>query len=81
MPICRNALLVFCSIILYVVFIIIYFVCILFTIFLHGVFYAICKVSLFHILILQLLLLCTVKLANIGQTVSDNIFVWNGRTP
>ena len=67
MPGSHNAVLVFCSIILSVVFIIIYFVRILFSIFLHALFYGICKVSLFHILILELHLLCTVKL--IGQTV------------
>ena len=55
------------SIVLYVVFIIIYFVHSLFSIFSHAVFYAICKVSLFHILILQLLLLRTVKPANVGH--------------
>ena len=69
MSVCRNAVSVFCSIILYVVFSIIYFVRILFSVFLHAVFYAICKVSLFLIIILQLLVLCTVKLANIGYTV------------
>ena len=69
MPICRNAVLVFSSIILYVVFIIIYFIRILFSIFSNTIFYPICKVSLFHILTLQLLLLCTVKLADIEQTV------------
>ena len=69
MPGCRNAVKVFFSIILYVVFIIIHFVCIQFSVFLHTLFYAICKVSLFHILILQLPLLCRVKVANIGQTV------------
>ena len=54
-------------IILYVVFNIIYFVRSQSAIFLHAVFYAIFKVSLFHILILQLRLLCMVKPANITQ--------------
>ena len=36
--------------------------------FLHAVLYVICKVSLFHTLILQLLLLCTIKPANITLT-------------
>ena len=35
------------------------------SIFLHAVFYAKCNISLFHIIILQLLLFCTVKPANI----------------
>ena len=55
------AVLLFCSIILYVEFIIFYFACGLFSISLCGVVCAICKTSLFHIPILQLLLLCTVK--------------------
>ena len=54
-----------CVVIFCVVFIIIYFVPSLSSVFLHAVFYAICKVSLFHILILQLLLLFPVKPANI----------------
>ena len=64
-PVCCNAALVFCSIILYVVFILIYFVRSQTSIFLHAIFYALCKISLFHIIILQLLLLCTVKPANV----------------
>ena len=55
-----NAL-VFCIVIFCVVFIIIYFAPSLSSIFSNAVFYAICKVSLFHILTLQLLLLCPVK--------------------
>ena len=54
-------------IILYVEFIIIYFVRSQTSILLHVVFYGKCKVSLFHIIILQLLLLCTVKPANIEE--------------
>ena len=61
------AVLIFCSIILYVEFSIVYFVRSLFFISLHAVVCAICKTSLFHILILQLLLLCTVKPVNIGH--------------
>ena len=66
-PVCCNAFLVFLSISLYVVFFIICFVCSLFSIFLHAVFHAVCKVSLFHILILHLLLLSAVKSANVGH--------------
>ena len=62
--VCYNTALVF-SIVIFCVVFIIYFVPSLSAIFLHAVFYAICKVSLFHILILQLLLLCPVKPANI----------------
>ena len=61
------AVLVFCSIILYVEFIIFYFARSLFSMSLHVVVCAICKASLFHILILLLLLLCTVKPVNIGH--------------
>ena len=61
------AFLVFCSIILYAEFIIFYFARSLFSISLHAVVCAICKASLFHVLILQLLLLCTVKPVNIGH--------------
>ena len=61
------AVLLFCSIILYVEFIIFYFACGLFSIFLYGVVCAICKARLFHIPILQLLLLCTVKPVIIGH--------------
>ena len=61
------AVLVFCSIILYVEFFIFYFARSLFSISLHAVVCAICKASLFHILILQLLFLCTVKHVNIGH--------------
>ena len=61
------AVLIFCSIILYVEFSIVYFVRSLFFISLHAVVCAIYKASLFHILILQLLLLCTVKPVNIGH--------------
>ena len=61
------AVLLFCSIILYVEFIIFYFARSLFSISLHAVVCAICKASLFHILILQLLLLCTVKPVHIGH--------------
>ena len=38
-----------------------------FYIFTCSIFFAICKVILFHILIVQLLLLCTVKPVNIGH--------------
>ena len=55
------------SIILYVEFIIFYFLRSLCSISLHAVVCAICKASLFHILTLQLLLLCTIKPANIGH--------------
>ena len=61
------AVLLFCSIILYVEFIIFYFACGLFSIFLYGVVCAICKARLFHIPTLQLLLLCTVKPVIIGH--------------
>ena len=61
------AVLVFCSIILHVEFIIFYFVHSLFSISLHAVVCAICKASLFHIFILQLFLFCTVKPVNIGH--------------
>ena len=61
------AVLLFCKIILYVEFIIFYFAHSLFSISLHAVACAIYKASLFHILILQLLLLCTVKPVNIGH--------------
>ena len=65
--VCCNAVLVFCSIILYVELIIFYFLRSLFSISLHAIVCAISKASLFHILILQLLLLCTTKPANIGH--------------
>ena len=61
------AVLLFSSIILYVEFVIFYFARSLFSISLHAVVCAICKANLFHILILQLLLLCTVKPVNIGH--------------
>ena len=61
------AVLIFCSIVLYVEFIIFYFACSLFSISLHAVACAIQKPSLFRILILQLFLLCTVKPVHIGH--------------
>ena len=61
------AVLLFCNIILYVEFVFLYFARSLFSISLHAVVCAICKASLFHVLILQLLLLCTVKPVNIGH--------------
>ena len=66
-PECCNAVLTFCSIILYVEFIVIYFVHSLLSISLHVIVRAICKASLFHLLILKLLLLCTVKPAKLGH--------------
>ena len=61
------AVLVFYSFILYVELIIFCFARSLFSISLHAVVCAICKASLFHILILQLLLSCTIKPVNIGH--------------
>ena len=60
------AVFVFCSIILYVVFSLFYFARSLFSISLNAVVCDVCKASLFHIIILQLLVLFTVKPVNIG---------------
>ena len=61
------AVLVLCGIILYVEFTIFYFACSLFSVSLHAVVCAICKAGLFHRLILQLVLLCTVKHVSLGH--------------
>ena len=78
--------LVFCSIILYMEFIIFYFARSLFSISLRAVVCTLCKASLFHILILQLILLCAVKHVSIrmlktGHLLIADIFVWNSRSP